>query len=118
MLFDTKFLAALLAISGVNASRTINSRAAASNYTLYAYGTNITGLNVFYADGMNNDSVHFCPRPDSSLNDFQTLTIALGLAYIGNAAPTGASVASNITCILHIPESFTFNTYKLPSLYL
>ena len=55
MLFDTKFLAALLAISGVNASRTINSRAAASNYTLYAYGTNITGLNVFYADGMNNE---------------------------------------------------------------
>lgn len=71
MLFDTKFLAALLAISGVNASMTIKSRAAASNLTLYAYGTNITGLNVFYADGMINDSIHFSPSPDGSLMIFK-----------------------------------------------
>lgn len=71
MLFDTKFLAALLAISGVNASKLIKSRAAASNLTLYAYGTNITGLNVFYADGMNNDSMHFLPSPGSSITIFK-----------------------------------------------
>ncbi|RFU23840.1 hypothetical protein B7463_g12497, partial [Scytalidium lignicola] len=78
MLFDITLVAALLAISGVEGHTAIKSRAAASTFTLYAYGPNITGLSVFYADS---------------------------IAYLGNTAPSGASVASNITCMLPSSES-------------
>lgn len=58
MLFDFKFIAALLAIPGA-----ISSNAAdpidPSNLTLYAYGKNISGLTVFYGDGMDNSFEDF-----------------------------------------------------------
>ncbi|KFY13666.1 hypothetical protein V492_03118 [Pseudogymnoascus sp. VKM F-4246] len=60
---------ALLAITRVASSQAVDPTSA-SNFTLYAYGRNITGLTVFYADG---------------------------LAYIGTTPPSGASVTSNIT---------------------
>ncbi|KFY37259.1 hypothetical protein V494_04840 [Pseudogymnoascus sp. VKM F-4513 (FW-928)] len=59
----------LLAITRVASSQAVDPTSA-SNLTLYAYGRNITGLTVFYADG---------------------------LAYIGTTPPSGASVTSNIT---------------------
>lgn len=59
MFFNAKFVAALLAIcGGVEAKTALKSRTAASKLSLYAYGTNITGLSVFYADSMNNDSIY------------------------------------------------------------
>lgn len=64
MIFATKLVVPLLAISGVDAFKPIKPRSAASNVTLYAYGANITGLSIFYADSMNNNSIH----PFLSLN--------------------------------------------------
>lgn len=56
MLFDFK-LAAPLAILGATLCEAVDS-VSASNLTLYAYGRNITGLTVFYGDGMNNDLIY------------------------------------------------------------
>lgn len=58
MPFNFKLIAALLAISWVSLSEAADS-AIASNLTLYAYGGNITGLTIFYSDGMNDGSAYF-----------------------------------------------------------
>lgn len=57
MLFDFKLTAALLAVLGATLSEAADS-VSASNLTLYAYGSNITGLAVFYGDGMNNGLIY------------------------------------------------------------
>lgn len=115
MLFDFK-LAALLAILGAALCEAVDS-VSASNLTLYAYGTNITGLTVFYGDGMNNGPIYLFLSLYHNINYVPILTIALGLAYIGTTPLSGESVASNITCILHLFESFSSNSNILYSLY-
>lgn len=49
MLFNTITLAA--AFLGISSAATFNKRSTES-VNLYAYGKNISGLNVFYGDGM------------------------------------------------------------------
>ncbi|OBT58233.1 hypothetical protein VE04_01301 [Pseudogymnoascus sp. 24MN13] len=79
MLFNSKFIAALLAIPGATSSNAADP-IDPSNLSLYAYGRNISGLTVFYGDG---------------------------LAYIGSTPLNGASVASNITFSTTDPASET-----------
>ena len=54
MIFNRKFFAALFAISAVDAHGAIKPRGSVSDFTLYAYGTNITGQSIFYADSTNH----------------------------------------------------------------
>lgn len=53
MIFHAKLFVVLYALSVVDAHKAIKARSSVSNFTLYAYGTNITGLPIFFADSMN-----------------------------------------------------------------
>jgi hypothetical protein len=69
MLFNSKFIAALLAIPGATSSNAADP-IDPSNLSLYAYGRNISGLTVFYGDGMDNyfeafTTVYLCPNTDN-----------------------------------------------------
>jgi len=71
MLF-TKLLAALSVTTCLVDARAVpTERTTTSVGSLYGYGTNITGLRLFYGDG---------------------------IAFLGQSVPDGVSVATNVTC--------------------
>lgn len=88
-------LAALLGLGATIAAAypAVEARATTSIGQLYAYGTNMSGLPVFYGDG----------RLFVLELGFIQLIARAGIAYIGNAIPSNVSVATNVTCEKHDP---------------
>lgn len=90
MLLNIQPVAALLALSGVAIGSSLKRQDSVET-ALYAYGTNISGIEVFYGDGTylpytHPHTVHRC------VNDI------IGLAYIGDTTPNWLSATSAINC--------------------
>lgn len=65
--------------------------AAHDSFTLYAYGTNISGLQLFYSQG---------PPYLHSLQNIKFIDILLGIAQIGDVRHANSSNVSNVYCKL------------------
>ncbi|KAA8899146.1 hypothetical protein FN846DRAFT_1023349 [Sphaerosporella brunnea] len=89
MLFNLNTAVSLLALGAFASAATLeHKRDAATGTSLYAYGTNVSGINVFYGDG---------------------------LAYTGTTIPDWINVASNVTFNFDstdtkVPWTITSNT--------
>jgi hypothetical protein len=94
MLFNPKFVVALLAISRVDAHKAIKSRPAASNFTLYTYSTNLTGLPVFCAYSMSHNL--FALFRDQMRKYICTTDTSPGPGHIGNAVPSEVPVVQSV----------------------
>lgn len=100
-----KFTSSLLFLFGGLASTAVLHKRTSSttdSFHLYAYGTGIGGLPVFYSDGKLSIAL-----PSIS---FTQLIEQTGNAFIGNTVPEGSKVNANITCKnFHHPQAHSFS---------
>lgn len=92
--YATSLLVGLCEIVSAEAVGNFKRQTTDSSFGLYAYGTNISGLPVFYGDGL-------CSKIACYTMGSMVLTSCLGVAYIGRNSPPGVAESVNITCKYH-----------------